>query len=280
MKKVFKIIFIILVIGLLIFLGYSYIANRVKSNLDNIEESNMTYTVEQVVKKEKLVDYVKGSGNVTSFNIKILNGEAEPVKEMYVNDGDVVSQKQKIMKVSNGYETKNLTAPISGIYFETIGLGDQTQYVIYDTNDVGIEFNVNENDVVKLSIGQKVVVKVVVLNKEIEGTVKYVSKLPIDSKYRVRVSIPYSDDIKFGYGTSLKVTVQEKEALTLPYSSIIYTDSKYYVLKKENADAYENREYYWDNSLLTEVKIGTINGNSVEIVSGLSEGDIVMEANY
>ena len=279
MKKIFKVFVIILVIGLIGFLGYSYIANRVKTNLDTIQESNKEYTIEQVAKKEKIVDYVKGSGEVTSFNIKTLNSDEDIIKELYVKDGDNVSQKQKIMKVSNGYETKTITAPISGIFFEVLSLSG-TEYTIYDTNDVGIEFSVDENDVAKLSIGQSVSVKIVVLNKEIVGTVKYVSKLPAESRYKVRVSIPYSEEIRFGYGASLKVTVQEKEVLTIPYSSIIYNDNKYYVLKKENKDAYEKREYYWDNSLLTEVQIGTINANVVEIVSGLSEGDIVMEANY
>ena len=43
--------------------------------------------------------------------------------------------------------------------------------------------------------------------------------------------------------------------------------------KKEDSGAYE---VDFDDRYLTEVQIGTINGNTVEIVSGLSEGDIVM----
>jgi multidrug efflux pump subunit AcrA (membrane-fusion protein) len=273
MKKVFKIIMILLVIGLIGFLGYSYIANRVKTNLDDFNESMKWYTKEYTAKKEMITDYVKGTSEVMSFNIQQVNSEGYTIKEKYVNDGDTVTAKQKIMKINNEYETKTLTSNINGIYFETIGDMEQKTYVIYDTSNIGVELNVEEKEVVKLALGQKVDVKVVVLNKDIEGTVSYISKLPQSGKYKVRITIPYSDDLRFGYGTTIKVLVKEKEVLTIPYSCVQYNGSKYYVLKKENRDLYEED---YDDRYLTEVQIGTINGKTVEIVSGLNEGDIVM----
>ena len=273
MKKFLKIMIVILIIAGACFGGYLYISNRIKKNINDINESEKWYTKEYVAKSEKIVDYVKGSGEITSFNIKYIDNDGYKVKEMYVNDGDTVTQKQKIMKIGTDYESKTLTSPINGIYFETIGQMNQKEYVVYDTTDVGIEFDVDERDVVKLVVGQKATVKVVVLNKEVEGIVKYISKLPQGGKYKVRVNIPLSDDIKFGFGSTVKIIVQEKNVLTIPYDCVTYMNNKYYVLKKEDSAAYEAD---FDDRYLTEVQIGTINGNTVEIVSGLSEGDIVM----
>ena len=275
MKKFLKIMIVILIIAGACFGGYLYISNRIKKNINDINESEKWYTKEYVAKSEKIVDYVKGSGEITSFNIKYIDNDGLKVKEMYVNDGDTVTQKQKIMKIGTDYESKTLTSPINGIYFETIGQMNQKEYVVYDTTDVGIEFNVDERDVVKLVVGQKATVKVVVLNKEVEGTVKYISKLPQGGKYKVRVNIPLSDDIKFGFGSTVKIIVQEKNVLTIPYDCVEYINNKYYVLKKEDSAAYEADG---DDRYLTEVQIGTIEGNKVEIVSGLSEGDVVMGA--
>ncbi|MCR5483907.1 MAG: HlyD family efflux transporter periplasmic adaptor subunit [Bacilli bacterium] len=277
MKKFLKVLIVILIIAGTCFGGYLYISNKVKKNMDDYNQAWNRFNSEYVVKKETVVDYVKGSGEITSFNIEYLNEENYPIKDKYVKDGDTVSQKQKIMKIGGDYETKTLTSSINGIYFEVSGEMNRMTYAIYDTSDVGIEFSVDERDVVKLAVGQKAIVKIVVLNKELEGTVNYISKLPQSGKYKVRVNIPFGDDIKFGFGSTVKITVEEKTVLTVPYSCVEFIDNKYYVLKKENKVAYDSNDEYWNETrYMTEVQIGTISGNSVEIVSGLSEGDIVM----
>ncbi len=277
MKKFLKIIIVLLIIAGACFGLYLYISGKVKKNMEDYNSAWSVFNKEYVAKTEKVVDYVKGSGEITSFNIQYLDVENYPIKDKYVKDGDTVSQKQKIMKIGGDYETKTLTSSINGIYFEIPGDMNRMTYTIYDTSDIGIEFSVDERDVVKLSIGQKAIVKIVVLNKEVEGTVNYISKLPQSGKYKVRVNIPFDEDIRFGFGSTVKITVEEKTVLTVPYSCVEFRDNKYYVLKKENKAAYDASDDYWDETrYFTEVQIGTINGNSVEIVSGLSEGEIVM----
>ena len=279
---------IILIAGVILFVVIEIvfiIVNSFINNIDNINEADINYYFEEhKVSTQNLTAYVKGTGEITSFNIKNLEIPSySDIKETFVSDGEIVAAKQKILRgIINGYN-QNIISPIDGMYFEVENNG-MKQYQIYDLKNIGIEMYVSENDVAMLSIGQKASVHITALNKDIEGSVSYIAKLPTDGKFKVKIKIDYNDEIKFGYGASIKVVVAEKEnALVIPYTALqMDNDNRYYVIKPEyKLDFYKNLVYETaiPENAKNYVEIGIITNNQVEIISGLNAGDIIEEWN-
>ena len=285
MKKGLKIFLIVIVILVIIGIIIGAWFKKVFSNMGDVTNQEASiYFIEHEVKKEKLISTVKGNGVITSFNIQRLEVPMDAkVKERYVNDGEIVTAKKNLLKVlSEGYY-RYITSPIDGMYFETSDINGNNYYV-YDLNDIGVEMLVSEKDVAKLSLDQKANVKITALNKVVEGTVSYISKLPSEgSKFKVRVSIPYSDDLRFGYGTSVNIVLEEKEnVLVIPYNALMMDkDDSYYVVKKDCSYDYYRYKMSDTSSLSknckTKVEVGIITSDNVEILEGLEEKDIVLE---
>ena len=284
MKKGLKIFLIIVVLLVIVGVVLGIWAKKVSKNFSDATDLDVAYYfIEDKVEVGTIKSIVKGTGTVTSFNIQKLEIPIDgSVKEKFFNDGDRVSAKQRVLKVlSEGYY-KYITTPIDGMYFE-VG-GESTNYYVYDLTNIGVEMLVSEKDVAKLVVGQKTTVKITALNKEVEGIVSYISKLPSEgSKFKVRVSIPYSDDIRFGYGASVNVILEEKEnVLYIPYGALLMDkDDSYYVVKKECRYDYYSYKVSNSSSLpkecKTKVSVGIITNDSVEILDGLKENDIVLE---
>lgn len=285
-KKWLKIVLIIIGIIVGIFIVGSIFISKIANNMVNIEDSEISlYFNEYEVKTENLSSFVKSTGEITSFTIKTLDiPNYAKVTENYVKDGEMVTKKQKILKTNTEGIIKNIIAPIAGMYFK-VDSGDETLHQIYDTNDIGIEIAVSEKNIANLQLGQKAVVKISALNKEVEGEITYISKLPDAGKFKARIKINYFDELKFGYGVSVKINISEKEnVIVVPYDLLNMDESdKYYVIdakyKNEYYDAFmSDREI--SNEFRKYVEIGTITNNKVEIISGLNVGDKILELNW
>ncbi len=284
LKVVFIIILVLIVIGIVLSTWFKNISQRFADTENSLSDS---YFIEHVAKREKLVSEIKGNGTITSFNINKIDMPYEyKIKEKYVNDGEYVTQNKTLMKIETNGVTTNINSPIDGMYFEVADSLGVNNYYVYDLNNIGVETKVKEMDVAKLAIGQKASVKITSLNKEVEGSVTYISKLPTEgTKYKIRISIPYTDDIRFGYGASVSVNIEEKDnVLSIPYNALVMDkDDSYYVVK--NNCKYDYYRYKMsDKSTLnsdckTKVEIGIISNYYVEITSGLEENDVVLEWN-
>lgn len=282
-NKWLKILAIVLIIVVILVIIVNVVINIVSNNIDDIKETEIDYYFNGYVVEEKnMTSYVKGTGEITSFNIQTIDFPANgKIKEAYVHDGDIVTAKQKLFSVIDNGELSVIYSPISGIYFET-ELEGTKGYQIYNLEDIGVELYASETDVASVQIGQKAIVKITALNKELEGTISYISKLPSDGKFKVKVKIPYTEDIKFGYGASIRIIIAEKENVkVIPYGALqIDNDDKYYVIKEEYKEEFY-RSMMQDTNLPDEAKtyvdIGIITNNEVEIVSGLEVGDAIVE---
>lgn len=282
-NKCLKIILIIIVILVGLFIIGSIAISSIATKFNKALESDTSlYFDEYEVTTENLTSQVKGTGEITSFNIQTLDiSNYAKIKEIYVNDGDMVTKNQKLLKINNDGYISNIKAPIAGMFFK-VDNGIDTNYQIFDTTNIGVEISVTEKDVANLSTGQKAIVKISALNKEVEGEVIYVSKLPVDGKFKVKVKIEYFENLRFGYGVSVKINVDEKQnVMTIPYQTLyIDNDNKYYVIKEEFKNEYYNsymNDIIFDEKYKTYVEVGTITNNKVEIISGLSVGDKIVE---
>lgn len=275
---------IILITGVILFaiveLGI-IIANTFIANLNDLNNVEIDYYFnEYVVQEQSFTEYVKGTGIINSFNIKSLDtSDYSEIKEIYVNEGTIVNAKQKIMRGIKDGISQIIYSPINGMYFEDV---ENKSYLLYDLSNIGIEMYVSENDVAKVSVNQKAIVRISAINKNVDGVVTYVSKLPSTSGFKVRIKIDYNDEIKFGYGASVKVIVSQKDkAIVIPYNALqMDKNNNYYVVKKEYKESLYNN-FYNDvvipEETKTYVKIGSITGSLVEITSGLNIGDTIVE---
>lgn len=282
-KKGLKITLIIVGVLVLLYIIGSFAVSSIASKFSKATEGEVSmYFDEYEVKTDNLTSQVKGTGEITSFNIQTLDVSSyAKVKENYVNDGDMVTKNQKLLKINTEGYVSDVKATMAGMFFKVYN-GMEISYQIFDTTNVGVEINVNEKDVASLSVGQKAIVKISALNKEVEGEVTYVSKLPVDGKFKVRVKVEYFDELRFGYGVNVKINIQEKQnVMVIPYQTLYMdNDNKYYVIKDEFKDEYYDSFMYGTNfeeEYRTYVEVGTITNNKVEIISGLSVGDKIVE---
>jgi len=282
-KKGLKITLIVVGVLVLLYIIGSFAVSSIASKFSKATEGEVSmYFDEYEVKTDNLTSQVKGTGEITSFNIQTLDVSSyAKVKENYVNDGDMVTKNQKLLKINTEGYVSDVKATMAGMFFKVYN-GMEISYQIFDTTNVGVEINVNEKDVASLSVGQKAIVKISALNKEVEGEVTYVSKLPVDGKFKVRVKVEYFDELRFGYGVNVKINIQEKQnVMVIPYQTLYMdNDNKYYVIKDEFKDEYYDSFMYGTNfeeEYRTYVEVGTITNNKVEIISGLSVGDKIVE---
>lgn len=280
-KKILKIIGIILGVIIVLFIVGKIVISSFSKKIENATNAETSlYFKDYEVTSEKLTTYVKGTGEITSFNIETLDvSEYAKVKENYVNDGDMVTKNQKLLKINTDGYVSNVSATMDGMFFK-VDTDTGSKYLIYDTNDIGVEITVNENDVASLMKDQKATIKISALNKEVEGAVSYVSKLPVDGRFKVRIKIDYFEELRFGYGVSVKINIGEKDnVIVIPYELLeIDENNNYYVIKSEYKNDYYNYGYIEEENR-TYVEIGTITNNKVEIISGLSVGDKIIDWN-
>lgn len=290
MKKVIITILIVLaIISIVVYAGYNLFKSKIDTvtELENADMENSLNTY--VVAMETVETYVRGTGEIQSFNVQELNIESyEKITNQYVSDGEEVSEKERLMRVSGGGTARYINSPIDGLFFEIDNsqnmysmqnTSSTKSYKVYDISDIGVSMSVSEADVVNISEGQRAIIKITSLNKEIEGSVSYISKLPSNGRFNVKVSIDYEDDIRFGYGTSVKIITKEAEnIMVVPYNALqMAEDGRYYVVKESFKQEVLNS--YWEvipEEARTYVEVGTVNSTQAQIISGLVEGEKII----
>lgn len=285
-KKVIIAILIIVVIILAIVFGVKAIIDQKTVQLQEIQTTGWDSMFSEFeVQKQDVTTYVKGNGEVTSFDIKKIPVESyESVADLYVSDGEKVDAKQRLMKVTSPGSSRTVKAPIAGMFFAVEENGSN-QYMVYNLEEVGVKIQVAETDVVNIKEGQKAIVKISSIGKEVEGVVDYVSNLPQNGKFTVRIKVDYREDVRFGYSAHVSIVTSEKnDTVVVPYKAVTKTeDGRYYVYKAEvkqdlinqftsGTDVPEEKRTY--------VEVGEINSNQVEILSGLEVGEKIVYSNW
>ncbi|MFT4611836.1 MAG: HlyD family secretion protein [Glaciecola sp.] len=218
-------------------------------------------------------------------------------------------------------------APMSGtISLLNVELGERvvgTQQMagteilrVANLNNMEVEVDVNENDIVKVQIGDSTIVEVdAYLKKEFKGVVTEIansaaSSLTADqvTNFRVKVRIleeSYADLIEgkpesyspFRPGMTATVDIitnRSNNSVAVPISSIVIKTESQMTKKKTGSKASNSEEikskeeekfecvFVYDNGVakLEKVKTGIQDDTNIEIVSGLSEGAEVITGPY
>lgn len=216
--------------------------NNICSNINNLENMQEVYSSLLTEPKVNPSNYTKYG---SAYNIKApISGLVTSVN---VEAGKVINENSSIVTISN-------------------------------TNNMQVRLNVNESQISELKIGQKAFVTGVGFkNSEYTGTVTNISNeaekiVGVTGKETVVNVIVKLDnvnnDIKPGYTAKCRiVTSEENDVLLTPYESIKSDENgKEYVYQYNNGKA-----------IKTYVETGNEYQNGYEIISGLKNGDKIIE---
>lgn len=206
----------------------------------------------------------------------------ENIQDVYNN---IVSESKSSPSNYTKYgDAYNIRAPISGIVSsvnvkKNSVIAENTSVItIADTDKMQVKLSVNESQISEIKVGQKAIVTGVGFkNSEYTGEVTNISNEaekivgPTGKETVVNVIVKLdntSKDIKPGYTAKCRIIISEDDNVLLtPYESIKSDDNgKEYVYKYENGKAVK-----------TYIETGNEYQNGFEIVSGLENGDKIIE---
>lgn len=189
-----------------------------------------------------------------------------------VSDGQI----QRIKREKEALRSMPIHSPASGHVVEKnvirgskVGAG-QTVYRIADLSRVWVEADVYEVDLARVRVGQKARVTLSYLpGRVFEGEVAFVSPILDASTRTGRVRLELSNDdlsLKPNMYAEVSLLGDGAEALQIPREAVLYTGRRRIVF----VDLGEGRVRP------QEVTVGRESGASVELLSGLNEGDLIV----
>jgi len=170
------------------------------------------------------------------------------VIEIYVKEGENVVNGMNLIEIA---DVQNIFVEVDLLIDDASLIKDNAQVIVIN-EDIGLILQ-EGNHISK--IHPKAHMKI--------------SDLGIEQK-RVTVEITISDTskLKLGYDVDVEIVVEAKEnAIIIPENAMFELDGKKYVLVVENEIA-----------VLREIMTGIENSDHIEVVSGLAEGEIVIES--
>jgi len=169
-----------------------------------------------------------------------------------------------------------LTSPIEGVLIRAdvtttgVNIPPTAKFVVADPLNLIFQLDVDEADIGKIKLGQ-------IIELTLDAFPDNTVKVPVDlidfashdtstggTAYTVRATLPLNSDQKFRIGMNgdASIIVNEKnDIMLIPLASII--DDKYVYIKEK------------DKFVKKEIKLGLENDLDVEVISGLSSGDII-----
>src|SRR5690606_6184563 len=236
---------------------------------------------------------------------------------------NVQSASATVNEATDNLSRTTIYAPMSGTISKLeVELGERvvgTQQMagteilrVANLNKMEVEVDVNENDIVKVQIGDSAIVEVdAYLKKEFKGLVTEIANsadgvLTADqvTNFKVKVRIleeSYADLIQgkpenyspFRPGMTATVDIltdQRKQTLGIPISAVVIktdtTCSKSYGKKTDKAPTQEQQKWECvfvksgDEAKLRVVETGIQDDTNIEVISGLTEGEEIITGPY
>ena len=271
MKKSTKVISIILVFFLIIaivIIGRSMIGNHFKKKFSKIPPPGIIVT--EVITKE-FSEKIETYGTVISKKSKTFKIKKDDLFED-IKLKNFVKKGEILIKLKSG----NILAPFNGVLgytglTEDILVSNNIFIITLDDNStIYSDIKIPETYSASIKKGLPVDVKVSSYkNKIFQGEVEFVSsRINADTRSllsRIKVK---NENLELISGSLLEVSVKFnlRNALSVPDTSVMMEGDKSYVYKITDKNIANK----------TEVNIGLRSDRNIEIISGLSEGDIIV----
>ncbi len=189
-----------------------------------------------------------------------------------------INVEQNILELENlTEEDSTVTSPIKGTIL-TVAVDEQGYvdkgnklFQIADLDDMEVVISIDELDILNILKGQEVVIESEAFEDEtFVGEVKSISLNGNNSSgvttYDVTISLEDRKQLMSGMNVDVEILIEEKEnTLIIPIEAVTKVGTKYIVSTKDEEG----------NAIPVEIEVGITTDNYVEIISGLSEGDVV-----
>ncbi len=266
--KVISILSLFFFVIAIVIIGRMMIGNHFKKKFSKIPPPGIIVT--EVVEKE-FSEKIETFGTAISKKSETFKIKKEDLFEdlklkNFVKKGEV------LIKLKSG----DIIAPFSGVLgytslTEDILVSNNIVIVTIDDNStIYSDIKIPENYSAYIKKGLPVEVKIASYkNKRFEGEIDFVSsRINADTRSllsRIKVK---NEDLELISGSLLEVSVKFdlRNSLSVPDTSVMVEGDKSYVYKI-NDENIANK---------TEVKIGLRSEKNIEIISGLTEGDIIV----
>jgi cobalt-zinc-cadmium efflux system membrane fusion protein len=230
---------------------------------------------------QNIVEAVELTGNVQADPGRVSEVRARfpgIVTEVRRDTGDVVSRGEVLGLVETNESLRSIAieAPISGrIVNRNIQVGQvtgsQPLFVIADLDEVWVQLDVFGRDLGRIAAGQAVTIRS--LDGTVhEGTIDWVSPLVAhgSQSVRARVRLPNPDGaLRAGQFVRARVVVEETQVPLAVRRSALQTFRDFDVVYARVGDVYEVRM----------LELGRSDDVHIEVLGGLSEGEIYVTAN-
>lgn len=198
-----------------------------------------------------------------------------------IQEQEVALAQIALDELNAAYNSVRITSPISGTIFSiAIADGNMTEankpvIVVADLNELVVSADLMPDDMALLTVGMKVTVKPVGRSiPEVEGTIQnlpypYGSADAEQTGNSVQVALDQSP-VKLGYKAgdmvNLEIVLEKKtDALWLPTQAVREFEGRYFAIVQDGE---------WQRRV--DIKTGIIEGDHIEIVEGLTEGQVVI----
>jgi membrane fusion protein (multidrug efflux system) len=233
--------------------------------------------------KETLFDTIHFVGDVKAIDeAEVFPRASGKVKEKLKQDGDLVKKYDILAYVDRdevGFEFEKLPveSPIDGVvgrvYVDKgMSVSPQTPIaLVVNMDTVKVKINVIEKDLPKIAVGQIAKIQADAYPDEVfQGAVERISPVvDLDSRTATAEIMILNTDfrLKPGMFARIKVLVDKREdVLVIPRDAMIRENSSYYVFVVGP-----------DNKVLRQkIETGLNENNKFEVISGLSEGELVV----
>ena len=194
------------------------------------------------------------------------------------------ASKNQLEQLKKQFDKYNLKAPFSGVIDDVIkeqgtvvapGLGSEV-FRIVNLSNMYIEADIPETYIPYISRGKKVEIEFPVLGETVNSTVRQTGNFinPSNRTFKIEIGVPNSEkSIKPNLTAKLKINDYTNENAILIPQSIISENA--------NGDQYVYLLTAMKDSIgvakQTVVKTGKTQGDYIEILAGISEGDQLIE---
>ena len=191
------------------------------------------------------------------------------------------AQKQAINQLKKQIQKTLIQAPFSGTIDnvivklgEVVYPGRSNLMMLLNMDNLYVESNVPEKYISSIKTGNKAILEFPLIGKSVSSTVRQSGNYihPINRTFKIEIDVKTNDfEVKPNLNSKVKINDYSNEKALMINQNIISVDSnnKEYVYKLFTKN---NKDYVSK----TTIETGKNDGKNIEVISGLSQGDLIV----
>ena len=230
---------------------------------------------EEIAQRRDIVTYYSFSGSLIPVTDEVQTAkDTLKVKELYVKEGDRVAEGDALLRGSDGTRVyAACSGTIEELYAQlddTLQPGSQIARIVdYDALEVSVD--VDEYDIDAIQEGKQGEVYLNALDVSVPGTVTEIARNATTesgvSYYPVKLEVEAAQNVRSGMSVEVNILNQQAlGAVSLSLDALSYDEYNRPFVYLKDAEGKLTAQY---------VETGVSDGQYIEILSGVSEGDAV-----